>query len=245
MEHPAEELPERVRRVLDDFVSSAKVSLSTNLKSVVLYGSAAEGRLRATSDVNLVLVLEKFDVSQVNDLREKIRAAHAAIQLNIMFLLASEIPLATEAFAVKFADILSRHQVLFGEDFFNSLVLPREVTLQRLRQVILNLNLRLRERYAMVSLREEQLATVIAETAGPVRACAATILSLEGNAAVSPKEALQILAGRLPGGDRASLLEKMSMARELRRLNPGDAQGTVVGILDLLQAMHRHVLGLS
>lgn len=151
-----------------------------HLVSIVLFGSAAEGRMRPSSDVNLILVTKEFDVSQVNRLREVLRVAYAAIRMNVMFILESEISVASEAFAVKFTDILNRNRILFGSDPFKNMEVSRAATLQRLRQVTVNLMLRLRERYALVSLREEQLVPIIADVAGPIRASAATILGLEG-----------------------------------------------------------------
>src|SRR4051812_12577206 len=53
-------LPAHVASVLSDFAARARDVLADDLVSVVLFGSAAEGRLRPTSDVNLILVLRGF-----------------------------------------------------------------------------------------------------------------------------------------------------------------------------------------
>src|SRR5262245_38266709 len=100
------DLPEPVDRVLAGFVDAAESALGPDLRSIVLYGSAAEGKLRKTSDVNVMVVLAAFNPERVDKLREPLRAAHAAVELEAMFLLEKEIPAAVEAFAVKFADIL-------------------------------------------------------------------------------------------------------------------------------------------
>src|SRR5206468_2852875 len=42
--------PEVVARVLDDFVAAARDAFADDLVAIVLFGSAAEGALRATSD---------------------------------------------------------------------------------------------------------------------------------------------------------------------------------------------------
>ncbi len=197
MENKLSDLPQRVADVLGDLVESAKIECGNNLVSIVLYGSAAEGRLRPTSDVNLILIFQNFDHAQIDRLREKLRIAYAAIQLNVMFVLESEISMVAEAFAVKFTDIISRHRILYGTDPFAKMSVSRSATLQRLRQVITNLTLRLRERYALVSLREEQLVTIIADVTGPLRASAFTILDLEDKSPTHPKEALITLAQTL------------------------------------------------
>lgn len=239
------DLPENVQITLTDFVNSAQEACGENLVSIALFGSAAEGRLRPTSDVNLILVTKEFEVAQINNLREVLRVASAAIRMNVMFLLESEIAAASEAFAVKFTDILNRNRILFGSDPFKNLEVSRAATLQRLRQVIVNLMLRLRERYALVSLREEQLVPIIADVAGPIRASAATILGLEGKKGVHPKEALQTLTQQLPGRDWSEILKNMSIAREEQALKPGESASTLLGLLDLLKAMHKHVQGLK
>ncbi len=46
------DLPPEVQKVLDEFVLSAKEAFSNHLTSIVLFGSAAEGKLRPTSDIN-------------------------------------------------------------------------------------------------------------------------------------------------------------------------------------------------
>ena len=55
--------------MLDAFLQAVKESFGKDLLSVVLCGSAAEGKLRATSDVNLVLVLSSFEQSKADPLR--------------------------------------------------------------------------------------------------------------------------------------------------------------------------------
>src|SRR2546427_11219458 len=99
------DLPAEVARALDDFVAAAREAFGDALESVVLFGSAAEGALRATSDVNVILVLTAFERARADRVREAFRAAHAAIDLRAMFLLRDEIAAAAEAFAQKFGDI--------------------------------------------------------------------------------------------------------------------------------------------
>jgi predicted nucleotidyltransferase len=75
------DLPPPVNRVLTDFGAAARDAFGADLKSIILYGSAAEGRLRATSDVNVLLVLSVFDPAKANQLREPFRIAQAAVRL--------------------------------------------------------------------------------------------------------------------------------------------------------------------
>ena len=237
----ANDLPADVQQSVDAFVASAKAAFDTNLVSIVIFGSAAEGRMRATSDVNILLVLKAFDQEHADHLREPLRLAHATVQLNAMFLLEGEIGVAMEAFAVKFADIVARHRILYGSDPFANLDPPRDALVRRLKQVLLNLQLRLRERYVLLSLREEQLALVIADAAGPLRASAVSLLHLEGQPVLAPKEALEKIVTDMNNGKLSEALLEVSSAREDRQLNPGKAAPTLMGLIELTRLMRERV----
>jgi predicted nucleotidyltransferase len=237
-------LPERVERALASFVESAKRELGDHLRAVVLFGSAAEGRLRPTSDVNVVVVLTEFAAERVQELRDALRIAQAEIRLVAMFLLETEIPDAAEAFAVKFHDIQRRRRLLWGGDPFAELAISRAARLCHLRQILLNTQLRTREAYLRRSLRPEQLAMVLAESAGPLRTAAEALLDLEGQPYDSPKDALARVAGSLGDGTFPATLEAISTARETRAL-PEGADQVVFQVLELARRMYARAAALS
>lgn len=232
-------LPTNVSTTLSSFIAAAKKAFGDDLLSVVLYGSGAEGKLRPTSDVNLILVLASFEQGLADQLREPLRLAEAAIKLRVMFLLQDELEPASQAFAVKFADIARRRLVLYGEDPFASISVSRDDAILRLQQTLLNLTLRLREAYVARSLREEQLAVVIADTAGPLRSCASTLLELEGHATLSPKEALEQVAGQIAASSSTAAhdVQLMTEARQRHTLPPGAAAPALFHLIDLARTM--------
>ncbi len=225
-----------VSEALGLFVDAAKSAFGSSLRSIVLFGSAAEGKMRATSDVNVLVVLDALNRSQMDAFREPLRVAHAALNLQVMFVLTPELGEAAEAFANKFDDIRRRHVILHGDDVVKTLTISRDALVRRVRQVLLNQTLRLRDAYAERSLREEQAAAAIADAAGPLRAAAATILELEGSAAPDPKAALAALAA---GSEHAAVLRYMSDAREKKLLEPGIAASVLFDVARLAEWMHR------
>jgi predicted nucleotidyltransferase len=235
-----------VDRALTEFVGEARRAFDTDLRAVVLYGSGAEGKLRVTSDVNVLLVLSAFEQNKADQLREPLRLAQAAIRLRTMFLLEPELQPAIAAFAVKFADIIRRRRVLYGDDPFAGLSISRGDAIVRLKQTLLNLTLRLREAYIARSLREEQLVAMIADMAGPLRSCAAALLELEGGLTASPKEALHQVAASLPdGAKRAEEISRISEARQKQTLAPGVAAPTLFHLIELARLMWTRAAALS
>ena len=224
------QLPEAVRTTLDEFTATARQVFAEDLLSVVLFGSAAEGRLRPTSDVNVVLVLRHMDPKKLEAIGETYRFAHAAIRLSAMFILESEIGISKDAFAVKFADIAARHEVLYGPDPFIGLTISREAALHRLLQVLVNLQLRLRERYALSSPYGEQLARAAADAVGPLRASAAVLLWLESGARMAPRDALRQIAGETAS---TAALAAITEARESGNIPAVGAPATLVGAMEL------------
>jgi predicted nucleotidyltransferase len=238
-------LPVEVQRHLDAFVASATAAFGADLSAVVLYGSAAGGKVRATSDINLLVLLRRFEPATADALREALLLAHAAIELQVMFLLESELDAATEAFAVKFADIIARHRVLHGADPFTNLHTAREPVLRRLRQELLNQQLRMRERYVLVSMREEQLVPAIADSAGPLRAAAGSLAQLEGRDVVDGKAALEQFVEELAQPALSEALQQLSSARETEQLPPGRALPTYVALMEIAAQLRAHLMNVK
>ncbi len=233
-------LPEEIQRHLDLFVAAAQTAFGDDLAAAVLFGSAADGQVRATSDVNLLLLLKRFTPQTADALRGPLRLAHAAIDLQVMFLQENELTQAADAFAVKFADIIARHRVLLGNDPFASLHTSRDAMLRRLRQVLLNQQVRMRERYMLLSLNEEQLAGAIADAAAPLRAAAASLAQLEGKPAQSGKQALEAFVEQLGEPALHTALQAMSTARETARLAPGQAMPAFTSLMAITERLREH-----
>jgi predicted nucleotidyltransferase len=239
------DLPDVVARVLDQTVEAAARTLGEALQSIVLFGSAAENRLRPTSDVNLLIVVARFDPKGVDAVRPTLQQGRAAIRLAVMWLTQDELEPAAESFAVKFADIVRRHRVLYGSDPFERLTVSRPAAIARVRQVLLNLMLRLRASYALERDREERLAYLIADAAGPLRATAAEILDLQGTPASNGREALELLAHQWSSTKAPALIASISQARETRRLDPEATATVFLDVIDLVSHLHRRAAALS
>jgi predicted nucleotidyltransferase len=223
--------------VLDRFVADAQAAFGANLAAIVLFGSAAEGALRPTSDINLVVVLRQFDAAAAGRLGQAYQLAQAAARLSAMFLRESEIPAAAAAFAVKFLDIAARRRVLFGDDPFATLAVPRDAVEHRVKQVLLNLELRLREQFVAASGQPERLVRALAETAGPLRAAAAALCWLDGKPVSPPKAALAAIANDLAGGPWDDLLAAITAARTQAPQPEGSGPGEPVALFARLVAM--------
>src|SRR5215472_1365183 len=100
---------------LKELVSKLAAAAGTNLKSVVLYGSAASGEFNPKhSDLNVLCVLEDLDPRALAVLNPAVtwwaRKGHPA---PLIFGL-DELQRASDVFALEFLDIKAHHRILWG-----------------------------------------------------------------------------------------------------------------------------------
>jgi hypothetical protein len=214
-------LPGPVASFLSGFLTAAHQALAQDLVSAVLFGSAVDGRLGPASDVNLLLVVRHFTPQRIDGIRDALLAAEAAIKLRVMFLREDEVPAAAQCFAQKFADILRRHRLLLGRDVLSALTIDRPSEIFRLRQILLNLTVRLRESYVTRGHRPEQVERILADTLGPLRAASATLLELEGTRATDSDTAFRAVAESL-GAESRDAAARLYAAHDRRSVpDPG------------------------
>ena len=181
-------LPPDIAAMLEEFREKSVEAYGDSLKSLLLFGSAAEGRLRATSDVNIVMVFSHLDLDRVKAWRSQVELLVAAIDLQPLILLEDEIAAAAEAFAVKYFDILHRRRVLHGTDPFATLKISDEALQRRVSQVLLNLALRLR--HTMFFGNDAGRTHALVDAIGPMRASAVALQELTHQPLKEPREAL-------------------------------------------------------
>lgn len=220
---------------LHQVVTAAKTVLDKDLVAALVFGSAANNQLRATSDVNLMVVLKRFDQARVDEIRESVRLARAIVELHVMFILESELPAAAKAFAMKFSDIAHRHRLLHGSNPLDNIPITDEDLAANIRQVLLNFQLRTREHYITSGLREEQLVHLIADAAGPLRSCAAALRQIHGQDYLPAKIALEELVKTSQRPQLVATVQAMSVAREQIFLPAGMAAVTTIALLELAQ----------
>ena len=187
-----QDLPPDIAATLEEFRARSIEVFGDSLKSLLLFGSAAEGRLRATSDVNLVMVFSHLDLDRVKAWRLQVELLVAAIDIQPLILLEDEIAAAADAFAVKYFDILHRRRVLHGTDPFATLKISDEALQRRVSQVLLNLALRLR--HTLFLGNDAGRTRALVDAIGPLRATAVALQELASLPLREPREALLSLA---------------------------------------------------
>ena len=131
-----------------DLVERLKKALPSELKSVILYGSAAAGdHIEKRSDYNILVVTGKLGVAELKALSKPslawIRAGNPA---PLLFTL-DRLKKSADVFPIEILDIKQSHKVLYGEDIVDEIEISRENLRLELEHELKGKLIQLRERY--------------------------------------------------------------------------------------------------
>ncbi|REJ77993.1 MAG: nucleotidyltransferase domain-containing protein [Acidobacteria bacterium] len=154
-----------MQHYFEDFIEDLVQTHGENLKSVVLYGSAATGEfVPFESDYNLLVALEKISP-------EDLRNAHSAIREWVklghpvpMYFTVSELLDAGDVFPIEFHFMERGRKVLFGEDVLSHVEISDTNLRHQLEYELRSHLLRLRRIYIEVSTSGERLADLMGKS---------------------------------------------------------------------------------
>jgi hypothetical protein len=155
---------------LTELVNRLKELAAANLKSVVLYGSAARGDFQEQcSDLNVLCVLDSLEASEM-------RRVAPAVQWWIseqrepapLFFTEEELRRSSDVFAIEILDIRDAHRVLFGKDPVAALNIPMNLHRVELEHELRTTLLKLRQHFLLAAGKSGELSMVLAKSTSSV-----------------------------------------------------------------------------
>ena len=133
---------------LSELVEKLTGASGANLKSVLLYGSAAGGEFQKKfSDVNVLCILGRLDAAELQKLNAVAvwwgRKGYAAP----MVFTQDELTRSADIFAIELLDIKARHRVLHGEDIVAAIDVPMGLHRVQVERELRTHMVRLRQGY--------------------------------------------------------------------------------------------------
>src|SRR5713101_180251 len=184
---------------LAELVERLKSAIGANLKTVVLYGSAAAGDFQPQhSDLNVLCVLDRLDGAELQKLGPTARwwekKGHPA---PLVFGL-EELQRAADVFAIELLDIQARRRVLYGDDVIARLTVPMHLHSQQVERELRANLIRLRQGFLVTP---RHLKTLLGLMTASVSTFAAlfrhALIALGEPAPESKRAAVERLATKL------------------------------------------------
>ncbi len=102
---------------LDEFVEKLKAAAPANLKSVILYGSAATEEFHTGhSDLNLLCLVESANTAQIEALHNAMQWWIKQGQRPPLVFTLEELKRSADVFAIELLDMKSHHRILFSKE---------------------------------------------------------------------------------------------------------------------------------
>ena len=112
-------------KLINDFVERMRAAAGTNLRAVILYGSAAAGDYVADhSDVNLLCVLGETSFAAIEALAPAVEWWGKQKHRAPLLMSAEEMRRSADVFSIEFLDMRRHYRMLWGEDVLKALEIP-------------------------------------------------------------------------------------------------------------------------
>lgn len=183
-----EQLSERLQKACGD-----------NLRSVILYGSAAAGDYTGKhSDYNILAILRTLDPSAMRALSDIARVWDREGNPPPLLFTEDRLRQSADVFPIELLDIKDCHRVLHGEELLDTLAVNRENLRIELEHELKGKLIQLRQQYLLLHGRSRPLARLLIDSIGQFMVLARAALRLfQDDIPARKPEALEALAGHI------------------------------------------------
>lgn len=194
-------------KVIGEFVGRVRDAVGGNLKSAILYGSAAAGDyVPEHSDVNLLFVLGETSFAAIATLAPAVEWWAKQKHHAPLLMTAEELRRGADVFSIEFLDMRENYRVLWGEDLLKGLEIPMKFHRAQVEYELREKTILLRQRLLVVAKDEDAKWELLVRSVGAFATLARHALIALGETAVSKREAVQKLAAKA-GFDAGAFLQ--------------------------------------
>jgi predicted nucleotidyltransferase len=199
-------------KLIADFVDRLRRLAGPNLKSVILYGSAAAGEYAPEhSDINLLCVLGETSFAAIAGLSPTVewwtRQKHRAPLLMTL----EELQRGADVFSIEFLDMKRHYRVLWGEDLLKSLEIPMKLHRAQVEYELREKTILLRQRLLAVAGDKNAKWELLTRSLPAFATLARHALIAKGEpAAAHKREAIERLAAKA-GLDLSAFLQLLDL----------------------------------
>ena len=186
-------MADRIGKVLEPLLAAADRTFPGGY-SAVLYGSAARGDyIEATSDINLLLVLEDVAPATLRALGPAFTAWQDASPEPPLVISLGEWGRAIDVFPVELTDMLASYRVLRGPDLLAGVSVPPADLRRELESELRGKLLRLRQGYTLLGDDSDGLGKLAVRSAPTALVFCRAMLALAGTPVAQPADAERVV----------------------------------------------------
>lgn len=226
----------------EQLVEQLRAAYGAELRSVVLYGSAAAGEhIPKRSDYNVLVLVDALSLERLSAAAAVARAWGEGGNPAPMTLTTREWKGSADIFAMEYADILERHKILYGEAPFDGIrVDPRDLRLQLEHEAMGKL-LRLRQGVLASGGDNRRQIELLADSLSTIMVIFRAVVRLEGAVPATDNIALSETVGGYARFDAAPFARVVRHVRGEQTIAAGEAGNVVAGYLTGMEKLVEHL----
>ena len=226
----------------EQLVEQLRAAYGADLRSVVLYGSAAAGEhIPKKSDYNILVLLDSLSLERLSAAAAVARAWNESGNPAPMTMTTREWKSSSDVFAMEYADILERHKILYGDSPFDGITVdPHDLRLQLEHEAMGKL-LKLRQGVLASGGDPRRQLELLAASLSTIMVIFRAVARLEG--AVPAKDNVtvsQTVAG-YAGFDPAAFQRVVRHVRGEQTIAANEVGGIVAGYLAGMEKLVEHL----
>jgi len=190
------EFPSSIQSVITEFATKLIENLDENVLALLVYGSAAGVNYNpGVSNINIAVIVKTLDFSVLNQSLVLVQWGRKHKIATPLFLSKGYVLNSLDVFPVEFSEIKEQHKLIFGEDIFKELQIPRHDVRLLCEQQVKGKLLRLRQAYLDIGPNPSVLKNVLLSALSDLIPIFRQLIILKGQKPPEQKEEmLKVLA---------------------------------------------------
>lgn len=226
----------------EELVEQLRAAYGAELRSIVLYGSAAAGEhIAKRSDYNVLVLVEALSIERLAAAAAVARAWSERGNPAPMTLTMREWRGSADIFAMEYADILERHKILYGESPFDGIrVDQRDLRLQLEHEAMGKL-LRLRQGVLASGGDSRNQLELLAASLSTIMVIFRAVVRLQGAVPAKDNLALSEAVAGYAGFDATPFTRVVRHVRGEQTIPAGEVGSVVGGYLAGMEKLVEHL----
>jgi hypothetical protein len=217
---------------LDELVTQLKNAYGSTLRSVVLYGSAVAGEhIAKKSDYNILVVLDEVPLDRLAAVGAVLQAWGESGNPPPMMFTNAEWKSSSDVFPMEYADIIERHQVLYGSDPADGVTVSRADLRLQVEQQALGKLLHLRRGAMAAGVDEKAQLSLLEASLSALMVVFRGVSRLHGDEPPQDYALLSRDIGSKAGFDATPFERVVRHVRGEEKIARGDARAVLGGYL--------------
>jgi predicted nucleotidyltransferase len=226
----------------EELVEQLRNAFGSDLRSVVLYGSAAAGEhIPKRSDYNVLVLVEKLPLDRLRAAAAVARAWAEAGNPPPMTLTTHEWRSSADIFAMEYADIIERHKILYGDSPFDGIrVDPKDLRLQLEHEAMGKL-LKLRQGVLASGGDAGRQTELLADSLSTIMVIFRAVLRLEGGVPAKDNLTVSQTVAKNARFDATPFERVVRHVRGEQAMAPAEVGNVIAGYLDGMEKLVDHL----